>query len=290
MELAQRYCAHHVAQYYRREQRQTRIVQAVETLGPQHAKVVGWLERRDAEPHDVLVTAEMAVLIRATLASLSDDYEDLLTQKYLEGVSVEQMADQRAATATAVRSRLARARRPFGTRSPHESPRGAPPLVQLRDVMSSDDQDWDEDERFETLFAAANHDALPPDAAFLERLRTRSTQEFLDQCASSNKPQPAARRSNMLFLTYRFWAAAAAVVLAVASWSWMQNSGDDARDDEKSLRIVLTHLTDAQSLHLKLVQCGTPSEVWVAKPNQIALGTCGRHVPDRRWPAAVGCQ
>jgi RNA polymerase sigma-70 factor (ECF subfamily) len=104
---------HHVAQYYRKEQRQTRIVQAVEALGPQHEKVVAWLDRREAEPLEALVTAEMALLIRATLSSLSDDYEDLLTQKYLEGTSVEQMADQRAASETAVRSRLARARQAF---------------------------------------------------------------------------------------------------------------------------------------------------------------------------------
>ena len=104
---------HHVAQYYRKEQRQTRIVRAVESLGPQHRKVVAWLERHEAEPLEALATAEMALLIRATLSSLSDDYEDLLTKKYLEGVSVQQMADERAASETAVRSRLARARQAF---------------------------------------------------------------------------------------------------------------------------------------------------------------------------------
>lgn len=104
---------HHVAQYYRKEQRQARIVQAVESLGPQHQQVVAWLARPAAEPLEALVTAELALLIRATLSSLSDNYEGLLTQKYLEGVSVEQMADERAASETAVRSQLARARRAF---------------------------------------------------------------------------------------------------------------------------------------------------------------------------------
>jgi RNA polymerase sigma-70 factor, ECF subfamily len=104
---------HSVSQHFRKAQRQMQIVQAVETLGPQHHKVVGWLERREAEPLDVLVTAEMGLLIRATLASLSDEYEHLLTQKYLEGASVETMADQRATSETALRSRLARARQAF---------------------------------------------------------------------------------------------------------------------------------------------------------------------------------
>jgi len=82
-------------------------------LGSRHDNVLAWLDRREAEPLDALVTAEMALLIRATLASLSDDYEDLLVRKYLEGASVEQMAAERAASETAVRSRLARARQAF---------------------------------------------------------------------------------------------------------------------------------------------------------------------------------
>ena len=104
---------HHVAQYFRKQQRQTRVVQAAEALGPQHDKVMAWLEHREAAPLDVLVTAEMALLVRATLASLSDEYEDLLTQKYLEGATVGQMADQRSASETAVHSKLARARQAF---------------------------------------------------------------------------------------------------------------------------------------------------------------------------------
>ena len=104
---------HHVAQYFRKQQRQSRIVQAVEALGPQHERVMAWLEHREAAPLDVLVTAEMALLVRATLAGLSEDYEDLLTQKYLEGATVEQMAGQRSVSETAVRSRLARARQAF---------------------------------------------------------------------------------------------------------------------------------------------------------------------------------
>jgi RNA polymerase sigma-70 factor (ECF subfamily) len=75
--------------------------------------VLAWLEHREPAPLDVLVTAEMAILIRATLSSLSEDYEDLLTQKYLDGATVEQMAGQRSASETAVRSRLARARQAF---------------------------------------------------------------------------------------------------------------------------------------------------------------------------------
>ena len=55
--------------------------------------------------------------------------------------------------------------------------------------MSSHDHNWDEDERFDTLFASANHDALPPDAAFLDRLRSASSTEvFL-------RPNPIVRHT-----------------------------------------------------------------------------------------------
>ena len=53
------------------------------------------------------------MLVRVTLASLSDDYEDLLTSKYFDGETVEQIATERASSETAVRSRLARARQAF---------------------------------------------------------------------------------------------------------------------------------------------------------------------------------
>jgi RNA polymerase sigma-70 factor (ECF subfamily) len=104
---------HHVAQHFRKQERQARIIHAAEALGPRHERVLAWLEHREPAPLDVLVTAEMAILIRATLSSLSEDYEDLLTQKYLDVATVEQMAGQRSASETAVRSRLARARQAF---------------------------------------------------------------------------------------------------------------------------------------------------------------------------------
>ncbi|MHB8954751.1 MAG: RNA polymerase sigma factor [Pirellulaceae bacterium] len=102
---------HHVAQYFRQQRRHARALAVAE--GPRPERVLAWLENRETAPLDALVTTETAWLVRATLAGLSDDYEDLLTQKYLRGVSVEQLAGQRSASETAVRSRLARARKAF---------------------------------------------------------------------------------------------------------------------------------------------------------------------------------
>jgi RNA polymerase sigma-70 factor (ECF subfamily) len=64
-------------------------------------------------PSAALETAEQAALVRGALAELPDDYADLLTAKYLDGLSVEQLARRHGCTEVAVRSKLARAREAF---------------------------------------------------------------------------------------------------------------------------------------------------------------------------------
>jgi len=133
--------------------------------------------------------------------------------------------------------------------------------------MSKDSNNWDNDERFNTLFAAADHDALPPDPEFLARLRTRSTEVFLEQAAVPDQPDAHQRRHTMFWMTPRTWAAvAAALVVFVASWLWTQRDQDSS---QKTLDVVLARLNDAQSLHLKLVRMGKPSDVWVAQPGRL---------------------
>jgi RNA polymerase sigma-70 factor, ECF subfamily len=72
-----------------------------------------WLERQEAEPGDALESAETAGQVRAALTALPRDYETLLVAKYVEGISVEQLAGSENSTAAAVRSKLARARQAF---------------------------------------------------------------------------------------------------------------------------------------------------------------------------------
>jgi RNA polymerase sigma-70 factor (ECF subfamily) len=59
------------------------------------------------------VSAETAELVRLTLTALPVDYETLLTAKYLDGESVETIAERERSTEAAVRSKLARARQAF---------------------------------------------------------------------------------------------------------------------------------------------------------------------------------
>jgi RNA polymerase sigma-70 factor (ECF subfamily) len=61
----------------------------------------------------VLAAAELASLVRATLAELPAQHQMLLIAKYVDDVAVEQIAEAERCSSTAVRSRLARARRAF---------------------------------------------------------------------------------------------------------------------------------------------------------------------------------
>jgi RNA polymerase sigma-70 factor (ECF subfamily) len=96
----------HVALHFRKQQRSDRLKQAE-----------AWLAARGGQIEDgtadVLESAELATLVRATLTELPTDYELLLTAKYLDGASVEQIATLEQSTSVAVRSKLARARQAF---------------------------------------------------------------------------------------------------------------------------------------------------------------------------------
>ena len=74
---------------------------------------MNWITDRQAPPPDVLASAELATLVRATLTTLSEDHGSLLAARYLDDVTVEQIADREKCSSTAVRSRLARARQAF---------------------------------------------------------------------------------------------------------------------------------------------------------------------------------
>lgn len=102
----------HVALHYRKKERHDRLQQACETLGAD-GRLLRWLEGAPETPPDTLVAGELAQLVRVTLAELPLDYETLLTAKYLDGESVEQIAERERTTAVAIRSKLARARQAF---------------------------------------------------------------------------------------------------------------------------------------------------------------------------------
>jgi RNA polymerase sigma-70 factor (ECF subfamily) len=102
----------HVALHYRKQERSDRLRLARDWLAGD-GNLIRWLEGRQETPADALAATELADLVRATLTELPGDYETLLTAKYLDGESVEQIAERERSTGVAVRSKLARARQAF---------------------------------------------------------------------------------------------------------------------------------------------------------------------------------
>jgi RNA polymerase sigma-70 factor (ECF subfamily) len=100
----------HVALHFRKQQRHDRLRQAEAWLAGRNGEL---LADAATTPPDLLESAELATLVRATLTELPADYEFVLTAKYLDGLAVENIASQERSTATAVRSKLARARQAF---------------------------------------------------------------------------------------------------------------------------------------------------------------------------------
>jgi RNA polymerase sigma-70 factor (ECF subfamily) len=108
----------HVALHYRKQNQQRRVVEARNRLGiqPGNGMVNEGGENRRGDAGDALETAELALLVRAALTELSDEHGAILTARYLDDCSVEQLADAERCTSTAIRSRLARARQAFRER------------------------------------------------------------------------------------------------------------------------------------------------------------------------------
>jgi RNA polymerase sigma-70 factor (ECF subfamily) len=78
-----------------------------------HGRLLDWLDGHAAEPADFLAAAETAAAVRQVLDELPVDYETLLVGKYMDGLSLEELAEDDDSTASAISSKLARARRAF---------------------------------------------------------------------------------------------------------------------------------------------------------------------------------
>jgi len=78
---------------------------------------------------DLLQRREVVNLVRFVLAELPADYAVLLTAKYQDDRSLEQLADEQGGTAESVKSKLARARREFKTRFERLSRTGFQPVA-----------------------------------------------------------------------------------------------------------------------------------------------------------------
>ena len=98
-----------VSNYWRKAERAARWKSLAESG---RIDVLGLLESQES-PSEIEEQREVADLVRRVLAELSTDYAILLTSKYLDDCSLEEMAAQFGSSAEATKSKLARARREF---------------------------------------------------------------------------------------------------------------------------------------------------------------------------------
>lgn len=100
----------------RAQRRRRRPVSMEDLLEAADPEIDAILARVDREPLPewVLERAETQELVGATLSSLPPDYRDALVEKYVEGRSVNEMAQRRGKGAKATESTLHRARLAFG--------------------------------------------------------------------------------------------------------------------------------------------------------------------------------
>ncbi len=97
----------------RRKRRPASLEDVLEGADPEIFDVLAELESAEL-PEWALEREETRALVGATLSSLPPDYRDALLQKYVEGLSVNEMAARSGRSPKATESRLTRARVAFG--------------------------------------------------------------------------------------------------------------------------------------------------------------------------------
>jgi RNA polymerase sigma-70 factor (ECF subfamily) len=99
--------------HYRRTQRQGRLLTGEGRPAEERQRIARWMEGRQESPPDLLTRVETVEAVRAALISLAEPHAAALIARYFDGADVEQMAREENCGASAIRSRLARARQAF---------------------------------------------------------------------------------------------------------------------------------------------------------------------------------
>ncbi len=102
-----------IALYYRKQASGAFIVRAQQWWSLLDGEKINWIEGREKPPADVLESVELVTLVRYALAELSAEYQTLLMAKYVDGLTIEDIAEETNSSSVAVRSKLARARKAF---------------------------------------------------------------------------------------------------------------------------------------------------------------------------------
>jgi len=102
-----------IALYYRKQSPKIVLARARKWWTSLDGQKLDWINAREDTPPEVLQACELAALVRFALLQLPDDYQALLLAKYIDGQSVDKIADEMDCSPVAVTSKLARARKSF---------------------------------------------------------------------------------------------------------------------------------------------------------------------------------
>ena len=102
-----------IALYYRKEGRRSTLEQARSWWISLDSEKADWVESKADTPPDILMSRELATLVRHSLARLPSEYQRLLLAKYIDGLAVKEIAREMNCSLIVTRSRLARARKAF---------------------------------------------------------------------------------------------------------------------------------------------------------------------------------
>jgi RNA polymerase sigma-70 factor (ECF subfamily) len=102
-----------IALHYRKQKKNIELSHAQQWWAALDGTKFDWIDDRADMPPDILQSKELAALVRCSLYKLPGDYQTLLLAKYVDNHPVELIAGRLNCSESAVRSKLARARKAF---------------------------------------------------------------------------------------------------------------------------------------------------------------------------------
>jgi RNA polymerase sigma-70 factor (ECF subfamily) len=102
-----------IALYYRKQRPNKLLAQAQRWWTALDGERKDWIDAKANLPPDIVQSRELATLVRSALSELRIEYQTLLLAKYVENETAERIAEQMGCSPSAVRSKLARARKAF---------------------------------------------------------------------------------------------------------------------------------------------------------------------------------
>jgi RNA polymerase sigma-70 factor (ECF subfamily) len=102
-----------IALYYRKQHPKAILIRLKKWWASLDGEKIDWINAIEDAPPEVLEARELSALVRFALIKLPEEYQTLLLAKYVDGQSVNKMAENLDCSTVAVTSKLARARKGF---------------------------------------------------------------------------------------------------------------------------------------------------------------------------------